>query len=214
MKKLTYLLVVFAGIFIVASCNKTETYAEQKDRERALINKYIADSSVTVISEAQFFGQDSTTNLAKNEFVLFESSGVYMQIVRKGCGSKLKKGETATVLCRFIERNLKRGADSIQLTNESATYSSICDKMTVKNTAGTFTASFINGESVMYRIYQSASVPAGWLVPLTYINLGRPTKEGDEIAKVRLIVPHTQGQAYASQNVYPCLYDITYERGR
>ncbi|MBQ5577406.1 MAG: DUF4827 domain-containing protein, partial [Prevotella sp.] len=155
-----------------------------------------------------------TTNLAKNEFVLFESSGVYMQIVRKGCGTKLKKGETATVLCRFIERNLKRGADSIQLTNESATYSSICDKMTVKNTAGTFTASFINGSSVMYRIYQSASVPAGWLVPLTYINLGRPINEGDEIAKVRLIVPHTQGQAYASQNVYPCLYDITYERGR
>ena len=66
----------------------------------------------------------------------------------------------------------------------------------------------------MYRIYQSASVPAGWLVPLTYINLGRPINEGDEIAKVRLIVPHTQGQAYASQNVYPCLYDITYERGR
>jgi len=51
-------------------------------------------------------------------------------------------------------------------------------------------------------------------VPLTYINLGRPINEGDEIAKVRLIVPHTQGQAYASQNVYPCLYDITYERGR
>ena len=214
MRKLTYLLIVFVGIALFDACNHTETYAEQKDKERAAINQYIADSAVNVISETKFFQQDSTTDVSKNEFVLFESSGVYMQIVRKGCGEKLKDGETATVLCRFTERNLKKGADSIQLTNQVLAYSSICDKMSVKNTSGTFTASFLNGESLMYSVYQSASVPSGWLVPLSYINIGRPTKDGEEIAKVRLIVPHTQGHSYASQSVYPCLYDITYERGR
>lgn len=213
MKKLTYFLVALAGIFLINSCNKTETYAEQKDKERALINKFIADSAVTVISEKQFFDHDSTTDVSKNEYVLFESSGVYMQIIRKGCGTKLKNGETVTVLCRFAERNLKIGADSVQLKNTDLSNSHFCDKMTVKNNSGTFTASFINGASLMYQVYKSASVPAGWLVPLSYINLGRPVNDGDEIAKVRLIVPHTQGQAYASQTVYPCLYDITYERG-
>ena len=57
------------------------------------------------------------------------------------------------------------------------------------------------------------SVPSGWLVPLSYINLGRPQNPTDEIAKVKLIVPHSQGQSYATQSVYPCYYIITYEKG-
>ena len=135
-----------------------------------------------------------------------------MQIIRKGCGEKLKDGETATVLSRFTEYNIL--GDSLQLTNDVLYYSSIVDKMTVKNTSGTFTGSFISGSSLMYSAYSSASVPAGWLIPLAYVNLGRPSKEGDEIAKVKLIVPHTEGQYYATQNVYPCYYVLTYERGR
>ena len=68
----------------------------------------------------------------------------------------------------------------------------------------------------MYRAYGNGSttVPQGWLVPLTFINLGRYIHADDEIAKVRLIVPHDMGQAYATASVYPCLYDITYQRGR
>lgn len=214
MRKLTFWVLCIVGVVLFVACNDTETYAEQKEKERSAIYKFIADSAVNVISEAQFFAQDSTTDVSKNEFVLFESSGVYMQIIRKGCGEKLKDGETATVLCRFTEKNLKKGADSVQLSNENLTYSSVPEKMSVKNTSGTFSASFEKGSSIMYYTYGSTSVPSGWLTPFSYINLGRPVKDGDEIAKVRLIVPHTQGHAYASQSVYPCLYDITYERGR
>jgi hypothetical protein len=212
MRKLSYLLLVLAGIMLIASCSNTETYADQKKKERSAINSFIADSSINVISEKTFFAQDSTTDVSKNQYVLFESSGVYMQIIRKGCGEKLKDGETATVLSRFIEYNIL--GDSLQLTNDVLYYSSIVDKMTVKNTSGTFTGSFISGSSLMYSAYSSASVPAGWLIPLAYVNLGRPSKEGDEIAKVKLIVPHTEGQYYATQNVYPCYYVLTYERGR
>ena len=212
MRKLSYLLLVLAGIMLIASCSNTETYADQQKKERSAINSFIADSSINVISEKTFFAQDSTTDVSKNQYVLFESSGVYMQIIRKGCGKKLKNGETATVLSRFTEYNIL--GDSLQLTNDVLYYSSIVDKMTVKNTSGTFTGSFLSGSSLMYTAYSSASVPAGWLIPLAYVNLGRPSKESDEIAKVKLIVPHSEGQYQATQSVYPCYYVLTYERGR
>ena len=33
----------------------------------------------------------------------------------------------------------------------------------------------------MYQYYGSKAVPAGWLVPLTYINIGRQVSEDEEI---------------------------------
>lgn len=194
------------------ACSNDETYADQKKKERNAINSYISKEKIKVISEDEFYAQDSTTDVSQNEFVLFESTGVYMQIVRKGCGEKLKDGENSAVLCRFTERNLL--TDSLQLSNDVISYASLVDKMNVTRSSGTYTASFVAGSSVMYSAYGSTSVPKGWLVPLAYVNLGRPASDNDQIAKVRIIVPHTQGQQYATQSVYPCLYDITYQRGR
>lgn len=213
MKKLKLVLFALIGIMALAACSDSETYADQKKKERSAINRYIADKNIKVISEAQFKSQDSTTDVSKNEYVLFENTGVYMQIVRKGCGEKLKDGETSTVLCRFNEYNLLESDTTMTLTNIYQ-YVWLAEKMTVKNSSGTFSASFIKGSSLMYTTYSSAAVPSGWLVPLSYINLGIPEKEGDAVAKVNLIVPHSQGQENASQNVYPCLYEITYQRGR
>lgn len=204
-------IALFAAVTVI-SCDDTETYAEQKDRERAAISRFIADSAINVITETQFAEQGYKTDLSKNQFVLLQNSGVYMQIVREGCGEKIKDGETTTVLCRFTERNIL--TDSLQLTNDVLSFSSIVDKMTVTNTSGTFTASFIKNQSVMAMFYGSTSVPSGWLVPFTYIKVGRQENVDEEIAKVNLIVPHTQGHQYASSGVYPCYYTITYERGR
>lgn len=204
-------IALFAAVTVI-SCDDTETYAEQKDRERAAISRFIADSAINVITETQFAEQGYKTDLSKNQFVLLKNSGVYMQIVREGCGEKIKDGETTTVLCRFSERNIL--TDSLQLTNDVLSFSSIVDKLTVTNTSGTFTASFIKNQSVMAMFYGSTSVPSGWLVPFTYIKVGRQENADEEIAKVNLIVPHTQGHQYASSGVYPCYYTITYERGR
>lgn len=212
MRNLALAFIAFIAAVTVISCDDTETYAEQKDKERAAISRFIADSAITVITESQFKEQGYKTDVSKNEFVLMQNSGVYMQIVREGCGEKIKEGETTTVLCRFTEYNIL--TDSLQLTNDILSFSSIVDKMTVTNSSGSFTASFIDGQSVMVMFYGTTSVPSGWLVPLTYIKVGRPENAGDEIAKVNLIVPHTQGHAYASSGVYPCYYTITYERGR
>ena len=181
------------------------------DDEDDAIADFIRDSSITVISQSEFYQNDSTTDVSKNEFVQL-ASGVYMQIVREGHGSPIENGETTTVLCRFTERNLL--TDSIQLTNDILSFVSIPEKMSVTNTNGTFTASFDPNSSLMYTFYSTASVPTGWLVPFNYINIGRQTEPDDEIAKVNLIVPSTQGHQYASSGVYPCLYTITYERGR
>ncbi len=201
-----------AVLIAFMACHDSETYADQKDRERDAINAYIVKKGINPISEKQFEQQGYTTNLERNEYVLFDATGVYMQIVRKGCGEKLKDGEAATLLCRFTEYNIL--GDSVQLSNENLYYSGIVDKISVRNTSGTFTASFDTGSSLMARTYSSASVPQGWLVPLTYINIGRPQTADDEVAKVNIIVPHTQGQYYATQNVIPCAYEITYQRGR
>lgn len=212
MGKIKLALLACAALFTLMSCDDTESYADQKKKERSAIRSHIAKENIKVITEKEFHAQDSTTDVSKNEYVLFETTGVYMQIIREGCGEKLKDGETATVICRFKEWNLL--TDSLQLANNIENSSlNFPDLMSVKNTSGTFKASFIQGSSVMYSIYGSGSVPAGWLAPLSYIKIGRPAKPGEEIAKVKLIVPHTQGHQYASSGVYPCLYEITYQRG-
>ena len=215
MKRLIYPLVLMLGMTTFVACNDDETYADQKDRERSVINKYIADSAVSVISETQFAKQNYTTNVSKNEFVLFESTGVYMQIVRQGCGEKIKDGETVTVLCRYTERNMM--GDSLEASNIlSPVFAYMVDKLSVSDKSGTFTGSFMSGESslVVAHGLTSSAVPQGWLVPFTFINVGRPANDGDEIAKVRLIVPHDVGHMTATSRVIPYLYDITYERGR
>ena len=109
--------------------------------------------------------------------------------------------------CRYTEYDILN--DSTMTFNNTVGYASVPDRMTVTCTSGTFTASFLSGR--MASAY-SSSVPAGWLVPLTYIKVGRPQSMDDECAKVRLIVPHTQGHVYASSNVTPFFYTITFQR--
>ncbi len=212
MKKTVYLSLV--GLFVVAlffSCSDGETYADMKKKEDSAINAFIANNNVKVISEETFAAQNYTTNVDDNEYVLFDSNGIYLQIVRQGCGEKIRNGETAIILCRFTEYNLL--GDSLQLSNDNLYYSSIPEIFSVVNTSGTFTGSFDEDNSIMYAAYASTSVPSGWLYPLTYVNVGRPVYDDDEISKINVIVPSSQGQYYASVNVYPCLYVLTYERG-
>ena len=202
-------LALFCMLF--ASCKKYETYAEQKENEVDAINAFIAKKGIKVISESEFFAKDSMTDATRNEYVLFNSSGVYMQIVHKGCGSKIKNNETVKVLCRFDERNVM--TDSLRLSSVPR----YTENMTVTNNNSTFSASFVSSPpeevSLMTSAYGSTSVPSGWLVPFSYIKVGRPVKETDEVAEVNLIIPHTQGHSYASQNVTPYFYNISFQRG-
>lgn len=211
----------------LSSCEEEQTYAEQKKAERRAISAFIQNGTtqfdsevgdtilyvapINVISESQFFAQDSTTDVSKNEYVLFSSTGIYMQIVRKGPGQKLKDdGMWEHLLCRYKEFNIS--ADSIQTRNDNAYYIGMLDEMRVASNHGTLTGTFTQG--MMRTFYSSLNVPEGWLVPLRYINIGRQLAEDEEIAKVRLILPHSVGQRDAISKVYPCFYEITYQRAR
>lgn len=222
-------LLVLAAVstFSVVSCDDDETYADRRKRERKQVESFINNGvevkdpdsgeiflsvpgNIKVLSESEFYANDSTTDVSKNEYVLFSGSGIYMQIVRRGIGEKLQDGERATLLTRFTEFNI--AADSITSTNTTLDYATLPDVMTVVNTSGTFTASFTSG--VLQARYGSKAVPNGWLVPLTFIGIGRQSAPDEEIAKVRLIIPSTEGQSDAYNNVYACFYEITYQRGR
>lgn len=211
-KNILYSILFLFAMSAMVSCNNDETYAEQKEAEREDIKRYIAENKIRVISEEDFAAKGHTTDTLSNEYVLFSSSGVYMQIVNKGCGKPLETDKSATLLCRFREYNIKK--QQIQCTNILQGTSYVPEVIDVTKKSGTFYASFNTTKgSVMNNAYGSSSVPAGWLVPLLYINIGRPVNDGDEIAHVKLIVPHNQGQSDATANVYPCFYDITYQAG-
>lgn len=206
MRKTLYIIMcMLPALLLTVSCSDTETYGDMKEKERNAISNFIRTEEISVISEATFLNQGETTDLDKNEFVLLDKSGVYMQIVRKGAGEPIEENKQVNLLCRYSEYNILDAAMQTRNDYSSRNY----DKMTVTRTGATFTASFASG--VMYSTY-GASVPAGWLVPLLYVNVGRQTDSETEIAKVKLIVPHTQGHSYASSSVYPCYYIITYQR--
>lgn len=214
MRRLPYLLLLLFGLFFLMACRNQVTYADQKKHERAAINKYIEDSAVTVISEEEFALKNYTTDVRKNEFVLFSANGVYMQIVEQGCGEKVKTNETLTLLCRYTERNLI--TDSIEASNMLLpSMGNWVDKISLTNKAGTFTGSFLKNHSTLVWAHSltTTAVPEGWLMPLTYINVGRYKEKEDELARVRIIVPHDMGHQGATGRVIPYLYDITYERG-
>lgn len=237
MKKILYILTLaVVGITMYSCTDDYETYEEKRDYERSAISRFIDNPTlgeikgkkINVISEEEFL-KDTITDLSKNEFVHF-SNGVYMQIVRRGCGGILKNGESATMICRFKEYNLNTPIDTL-VNDAPQKDQQNYEKIDVLNNSGTFSASWcVKEDKTGYHgtmpnayyttdrngyIVSRTEVPQGWCVPLSYIKLGRPTNENEEIAKVRLIVPHDMGhlKASSSDNIYAYYYEITYERG-
>ena len=139
-----------------------------------------------------------------------------MQIEREGCGTMLQDGESTQLVCRFEEYDIMN--DTLSLCNNDNTLrfngqnlAAVPDLVNIARESGSYKASFTKG--VMYTVY-GATVPAGWLVPMPYIKVGRPEAADQDCAKVRLIVPHSQGHASASSNVMPYYYEITFQRER
>ncbi len=219
MKRVFYPLLLLCILLVATSCESYETYSDMKEKERNAINQFIINNGINVIDEATFKAQGLTTDTTKNQYVRFERNGVYMQICRKGVGSIIEENKNVTLLCRFMEQNIQTG--SVVVRNDRSAFMSMSgttsvdvsqyvDRMNVKRSGTTITASFIDG--MMYQYHGSSTVPAGWLVPLNYVGVGFPQNDTDEIAKVKLIVPHSQGTADASSSVIPFYYEITYQR--
>ena len=103
MKRLIYPLILVLVAIGYVGCQDYETYGDKKAKERDAIERYIAANNIRVISESTFKAQGETTNLVDNEFVKLDRTGVYMQIVRKGCGGQLENNKTVNVLCGSME---------------------------------------------------------------------------------------------------------------
>lgn len=195
MKKLLLLFFILLAVgFSFQACDDTKTYAEMLEEEDDAIADFINKEGIKVISQTEFFDNDSVTDVEKNEFVQL-SSGVYMQIVNKGSDNPadtVKNNDL--VLVRFMEYSLLD--KDTTLSNLTLPY--LVDEFKYTASSSSIAGIFIQG--LMYMAYGYTAVPAGWLVPLPYVR---------DKAHVRLIVPSKMGHQSAMQYVYPYYYDIT-----
>lgn len=197
MKKiLPFIFALMAISAIFCACDETKTYAEKMEEEDDAIEAFIRDSNITVISQSEFYANDSVTDVSKNEYVQL-ASGVYMQIVDKGSenlADTIRPNEV--VLVRFSEYSLFD--KMVTVSNLETPYMVDEFRYTVTSTsiAGIFSTGTVGA---MYYYYGSTTVPAGWLAALAYIRDG---------AHVKLIVPHKMGHDRALSNVYPYFYDL------
>lgn len=209
--------------FSTSSCKNGETYADQKKKEKNAIKKFLQDNPfggpINVITESQFYANDSLTDTAKNEYVLFEDDGIYMQIVDKGNGktfaemSKEFADSTVSkiVLVRYLEYSILDGDTLYSYSNVFS--AATVDKMlvTYSQRGLSFTASFTESMFDSYHQNKSHVVPKGWIKPLSYVRL---SKSVNDVARIRIIIPHTSGSTDASNNVYPFYYELSYQLGR
>ena len=163
------------------------------EEEKDGINDFIKKEKIKVISQSQFYAQDSMTNVKENEYVQL-ASGVYMQIVDKGSENEADTVKSNDeILVRFVEYSILD--KDTTLSNLSAVETVDAFRYTV--TSSSIAGTFLQGYMMTY--YSSPAVPAGWLVPLTYVR---------DMAHVRLIIPSKMGHQTAMQYVYPYYYDI------
>ena len=199
MRKITSLflaLCTVATLYGLCACDNTKTYAEMREDEDRAIAAFLKDSAIQVITQKEFLANDSVTDLSKNEYVQL-ASGVYMQIVDKGSANPADTiRPNDIVLVRFEEQALLENSYGSKSYISNLNYPDVDEvKYAVTSTsiAGTFT------KGVMVQYYSDTTVPAGWLVALSYVRNN---------AHVRLIIPSNLGHNYAMQNVYPYYYDL------
>jgi len=198
MKKLTlFFFALLAACLAFQACDNSKTYAEMLEEEKDAIKAFIKDSNIVVISQSEFYAQDSTTDVSKNEYVQL-ASGVYMQIVDKGStnlADTVKPNDL--VLVRFEEQGLIADTYGQKSYLSNLNSPTIVDEFRYTVTSSSIAGIFTQGYMLMN--YQSSAVPAGWLVALSYVRDG---------AHVKLIVPSKMGHSTAMQQVYPYYYDI------
>ena len=206
--KIAFLLlaVVLVGQAFTA-CRHTKTYAEKKEDERKAINRFIDKHNITVISEDDYCANDTVTDTLKNEFVLFEGSGIYMQVINRGGGKLMKDGRHEIIFRFNMSRIYENGIDSIWNTNLYGTPDP--DVMIVTKSGTTFSGTLSQGE--LMRAWGEATAPTGIIFPFKYLKVGRLMGER---GKVRLIVPHSESFMQIKRYVYPCYFEITYQLGR
>ncbi len=211
MKKLGVLMIIAFGLgFAFQACDNHKTYAELKEEERDAIRRFIEVRDIKVIDEDQFFEQDTTTNVQQNEYVLFEESGVYMQVIERGGGELLEDGRYE-ILVRYEEEEITEDGTTDTLSlNTWVNYYPHPDELMITKSGKSLSGS-LNTAGAMYSTHGSTSAPSAWMLVFDYIKPGRKFSDRSHI---RLIVPHSEGTITASRSVTPAYYDIKYQLAR
>ncbi|MBQ8502407.1 MAG: DUF4827 domain-containing protein [Bacteroides sp.] len=193
MKKLTlFFLALLAFSIGFQACDDTKTYAEMMEEEEDAIANFIREKGIKVISQSEFHANDSITDVDENEYVQL-ASGVYMQIVDRGSENPADTVKNRDdILVRFMEYDILQQDTTLTNLYDVPLVDEFKYTVTSSSIAGIFTQGYMLN-------YYGSSVPAGWLVPLSYIR---------DKAHVRLIVPHKMGHSTAMSYVYPYYYDI------
>ncbi|MDR0939982.1 MAG: DUF4827 domain-containing protein [Mediterranea sp.] len=206
MKKLLFLflsLLVAGSLF--QACDNQKTYAEMLEDEKDAVNKFISDSAIHIISQAEF-ERDTMTNVSRNEYVSFSSNGVYMQIVDRGSeNNKVDTFASGDLICvRYVEKNIATREltcfdvaldgymDATQYYSNPATF-----RYTVSSSYAT--GIFLEMDYLWAYTYGNTAVPQGWLAILPYLRNN---------AHVKLIIPSKVGHSSAQQYVTPYFYDV------
>ena len=206
MKKLIFAVLGLVAVssFLSSCKEEEETYADQKEREAKQVRAWLDSHDIDVISMQEFLKDTITNNpftgpdSSRNEYVLFEDNGVYMQIIRRGEGRQISAGETWYLNARYVETYVGNG-DTLTMN----LFQQDPDIFYVKRTGDTYSASFTSG--IMVRAYGN-SVPKSWIRTMPFI---KPVLYNGNSAKVRIIAPHNQGTQNAASSVYPAFYEIT-----
>lgn len=142
-----------------------------------------------------------------------------MHVDNRGPGKEVLGDGAYEMVARFVEIALQTRSDlgftagdtllaNFHVSNPSYTIKGEDFKLTISGES--YSASFTRNDSYsMYGMYGTQSVPSGWLIPFRYLTPGYTTSS-EKIARVKLIVPHSQGTSSATQSVYPCFYELTY----
>ena len=193
-RSLLGILLLLMTCVVFEACKDRETYADQLEAEKKAIKQLIKDSAFKVITQEEFFKQDTMTR-GEKEYVQL-SSGVYMNIVDKGSDDPADTVRNNDfVLVRFEEYRIKKDSFFLTCTNLNTPY--VVDQFRYTNINGQMGGILTSGS--LYSVYTSTSIPAGWLAALNYVRDG---------AHVKLIVPSKMGHQTAVQYVYPFFYDI------
>ena len=104
-------LISVVAIGLLASCNKSRTYAQRLGDEKKLIERFVDKNNIIILNE---YPQDSV--FKSNEFFFDSSSGVYYNVIEKGSSRVIKNGEE--IYIRF------KGLSYIS-SDDTTTYSNV-----------------------------------------------------------------------------------------
>lgn len=104
-------LISIVAIAIFSSCNKSKTYAQRLNEEKKIIERFIDQNDIKILTE---YPKDSI--FSEKEFFFDTSSGIYYNVVDSGNGRRILGGEELYIRFKGL---------SYPSSNDTTTYSNI-----------------------------------------------------------------------------------------